>query len=144
MNYWKGLLIAAVFDAGCIAGIRFLATEPLAWPPPAVEPAEPALLPLGELNALSGTVDSLMLHLQENPQDVAAVTALGRLYVGHGWHDDAIGPLARAVELAPADEGLRFELHAAARQSGRTLTDALVAQAAREFAETVAMWGHGC
>jgi len=52
--------------------------------------------------------------------------------------------VARAVELAPADEGLRDELHAAARQSGRTLTDALVAQAAREFAETVAMWGHGC
>jgi cytochrome c-type biogenesis protein CcmH/NrfG len=144
MNYWKGLLVAAVFDVGCITGIHFLATEPHAWPPPAVESAEPALLPLGELNALSETVDSLMRHLQQHPQDVAAVTALAHLYVGHGWHDDAIGPLARAVELASGDEGLREELDAAARQSGRTLTDALVAQAAREFLETVAMWGHGC
>lgn len=67
MNYWKGLLIAALFDAACITGIRSLATEPLAWPPPAVEPAKPALLPLGELNELSGTVDSLMAHLQEHP-----------------------------------------------------------------------------
>lgn len=72
------------------------------------------------------------------------MTALAHLYVGHGWHDDAIGPLARAVELTPADVGLREELDAAARRSGRTLTDALVAQAAREFLETVAMWGHGC
>jgi cytochrome c-type biogenesis protein CcmH/NrfG len=109
-----------------------------------VQPAEPALLPLGELNELSLRVDSLMLHLQEHPQDVEAVTALARLYLGHGWHDDAIGPLARAVELAPEDGSLREELHAAARQSGRTLTDAVVAQAAREFLETVAMWGHGC
>ncbi|MGH7672968.1 MAG: BTAD domain-containing putative transcriptional regulator [Gemmatimonadales bacterium] len=85
-----------------------------------------------------------MLHLQRHPQDVAAVTALADLYVGHGWHGDAIGPLARAVELAPADERLREELDTAARQSGRRLTDALVAQAAREFVETVAMRGHGC
>lgn len=144
MNYWKGLLIAALFDAACITGIRSLATEPLAWPPPTAEPAEPALMPLSDLNQLSVRVDSLMLHLQAHPQDVPAVTALAHLYVGHGWHDDAIGPLARAVALAPADVGFREELDAAARRSGRTLTDALIAQAAREFVETVAMWGHGC
>ena len=82
MNYWKGLLVAAVFDTACITGIQFFATEPRAWPPPAVEPAEPDLLPLGDLNKVSEMVDSLMLHLQEHPQDVAAVTALAHLYVG--------------------------------------------------------------
>lgn len=131
MNYWKGLLIAAVFDVALITGIRFLATEPPS---------------LGELNAIGRQLDSLMGHLQANPEDVAALRTLARLYADHGWWEDAIGPLARARALAPHDAAVVRALDLALKRSGWAgeAGAARLTQWAAEFVEVVNMWGHGC
>ncbi len=150
MTYWKGLLIAAAFDAGLIAGARFLATKPvppstsqaIVWP---VSPPPPAPPQLGDLKVLDRRVDSLMLHLQEHPRDVAAMQRLARLYAEQGWHDQAIGPLARALQLAPHRRSLWVALDRALEQAGHAqITDAELARAAQQFVEAVDMWGHGC
>jgi hypothetical protein len=151
MRYWKGLLIAAAFDAAVIAGPDFFATEP---PPPARSQAiqwpagsasEPELPTLGELGGISRQVDSLMAYLQAHTADVSALETLARLYTSHGWWDDAVGPLARALALAPGDAQVAKHLAIALKRAGRDLaTDAQLSQWAREFVEVVDMWGHGC
>jgi cytochrome c-type biogenesis protein CcmH/NrfG len=158
MRYWKGVLIAIVFDAALIAGPRFLATEPpeparsqaILWPPPAAAPVSapaPQLPTLGELGGLSRQIDSLMLRLQEHPADVAALQQLARLYSGHEWWEDAIGPLARALLLAPQDGDVAKQLGVALERSGKgraRATDAEILQWALDFVDVVEMWGHGC
>ncbi|HEV8263581.1 MAG TPA: tetratricopeptide repeat protein [Gemmatimonadales bacterium] len=151
MRYWKGLVIAAAFDVALIAGPQFLATEPplparsqaVLWP--AGAPAEPQRPTLSELDAISRDLDSLMIHLQESTDDVEALKALARLYTRHGWWDDAIGPLARALALAPDDAELTKEIQVVVERSGRgTATAADLAQWAAEFVEVIEMWGHSC
>jgi cytochrome c-type biogenesis protein CcmH/NrfG len=142
MTYWKGLLIAVVFDAGLVAGGRFLATEP---PPPVRSQAIVWPGPVADLQVLDRQVDSLMMHLQEHPGEVAAMQRLARLYADQGWHEEAIGPLARALQLAPYRRGLWVALDRALERSGRaTITDAELSRAAQGFVESVEMWGHGC
>lgn len=139
MNYWKGLLVAALFDAATITGGQFLATEP---PPPARSQAIvwPPAVPL-----LDRQIDSLMSHLQEHPADVGAMLALARLYTDQGWAEQAIGPLARALQIDAQRRSLWVALDRAVERSGRaTITDAELVRAAREFAEMVALRGHGC
>jgi cytochrome c-type biogenesis protein CcmH/NrfG len=142
MTYWKGLLIAVVFDAGLVAGGRFLATEPT---PPARSQAIAWPVPVADMQALDRRVDSLMMHLHEHPQDVGAMQRLARLYAAQGWHEEAIGPLARALQLDPHRRGLWVALDRVLQQSGRaTITDADLSRAARAFVESVEMLGHGC
>jgi cytochrome c-type biogenesis protein CcmH/NrfG len=141
MRYWKGLLIAVAFDTALIAGPDFLATEP---PPPAQSQAIqwPAS---NDLDSLDRLVDSLMQHLQEHVDDVDAMLAVARLYAEHGWPEDAIGPLARALQLDPYRRDLWVALDRALEQSGRAkITDAELTGAAREFALAIEMRGHGC
>ena len=145
MTYWKGLLIAVVFDAGLVAGSRFLATEP---PPPSRSQAIlwPAAAPVPEpAELLDRRVDSLMTYLQEHPRDVLAMQRLARLYTDIGWPDQAIGPLARALQLDPHRRGLWVALDRALEQAGRAkISDAELTRAAQEFVAWVEMWGHGC
>jgi cytochrome c-type biogenesis protein CcmH/NrfG len=145
MNYWKGLLMAVVFDAGLVAGSRFLATEP---PPPSRSQAIlwPAAAPAPQPEELlDRRVDSLMTYLQEHPRDVAAMQRLARLYADVGWHEQAIGPLARALQLDPHRWSLWVALDRALEQAGRAkITDAELARAAQEFVAWVEMRGHGC
>ncbi len=142
MTYWKGLLIAVVFDAGLVAGGRFLATEP---PPPARSLAIAWPAPVADMQALDRRVDSLMMHLHGHPQDVAAMQRLARLYADQGWHEEAIGPLARALQLDPYRRGLWVALDRVLQQSGRaTITDAELSRAAQAFVESIEMLGHGC
>ena len=151
MRYWKGLVIAAAFDVAVIVGPGFLATEPPAparsqviqWP--AGPASEPELPTLGELDGISRQMDSLMARLQEHTDDVSALEALARLYTSHGWWDDAVGPLARALVLAPNDAQVAKRLSLALKRGGRDpATAAQLAQWAREFVQVVEMWGHGC
>jgi cytochrome c-type biogenesis protein CcmH/NrfG len=136
MNYWKGLLILVAIDAALIAGCQFLATEPS--PPPTSEAVQ-------EVIELDRQVDSLMVHLQERPGDVDAMLALARLYTEQGWHKNALGPLARALQLDPHRRSLWVALDHAVEESGQAkITDAELVRAALEFVEAVEMWGHGC
>ncbi|MGH7568500.1 MAG: hypothetical protein ACREL9_05960 [Gemmatimonadales bacterium] len=72
------------------------------------------------------------------------IIELAYLYLRHGWHDHAVGPLARAAELQPGRDDLKYELRLALKLSGMDPEGADLAEVAREFVETVEMWGHGC
>jgi hypothetical protein len=90
-------------------------------------------------------VDSLMIHLQEDSLDVGAMQTLAQLYLDNGWHDAAIGPLARALEITPDDKKLRAALQAAGAAADLLpMTVEWLAERARQFVEAVAMWGHSC
>lgn len=153
MRYWKGLLIAVAFDVTWSGGRelrdaerapRSLADVPV-WPFAAPIPAPSDSLSLEAIASLDRTVDSLMLRLQRRPGDVDALRTLAALYAEHGWFDEAVSPLARALELAPGDAQLRRALVRAIAAGGLgPMSDADLARAAREFLEAVAMWGHGC
>ena len=152
MRYWKGLLIAAVFDAAWIGGRQFLADQPAPLPiadamtlPFAVHVPEPDSLTLERIAAIDGMVDSLMTHLQDDSLDVGAMNQLAELYVEHGWYEAAIGPLARALEITPGDKKLGAALEAAAKAAGVvSMTAEWLAEQADRFLEAVAMWGHSC
>jgi cytochrome c-type biogenesis protein CcmH/NrfG len=101
-------------------------------------------LSVADLEALDRRVEQLEMAVQENEADVESMRALAELYMTHGWHEHAIGPLARALELAPERGDLWMALGRALERSGRSADSAELAQAAREFVATVAMRGHGC
>ncbi|HEU5261941.1 MAG TPA: hypothetical protein VFU41_11035 [Gemmatimonadales bacterium] len=113
-----------------------------------IAPGTPAArddsLSLAELSELDREVDALMLKIERNELDVEAMAALAYLYIRRGWFDRAIGPLARAVQVEPAREDLRYELLLAVRLSGLAGQDVDLAEEARRFAEAAAMQGHGC
>ena len=134
MRYWKGLFIAAVFDAAMLAGPKLFAPEP-----PPVRPAVVELLDIDQ------QVDSLIGFLQENPGNVDAMLAMARIYMQRGWMDDAIGPLARELQLDPNRRDLWVALDRALEGAGRDkISDEELMTAARAFAEMISMEGHGC
>src|SRR5262245_9746707 len=100
MTYWKGLMIAVAIDLVWIMA-RPTGTEPATVPPLDVVaewPVEEAASPtVDELTQAGELIDSLMMHLQENPEDVAAMETLAGVYTEHGWWDASINPLARAL-----------------------------------------------
>lgn len=143
MNYWKGLLIAVVIDAAWIMGnptptapdpVRAMSMDAVEWRPA-----------LDQLETMGRLEDSLMMHLQRHPEDVDAMAELAHIYAGNEWHDPAIGPLARALQLDPSRRGLWSALDRAVEKSGMAkITDAELIRRAQAFVEAVEMWGHGC
>lgn len=142
MNYWKGLVIAAAIDLVWIMACPTAATGPEPLPPVdavAEWPADIDFAALGELE------DSLMMHLQEHPDDVDAIEEVARVYASHGWYESAIGPLARALQLDPSRRSLWSALDQAVEKNGMAkITDAELTRRAASFVEAVEMWGHGC
>jgi cytochrome c-type biogenesis protein CcmH/NrfG len=148
MRYWKGLLIAVAFDAAVIAGPDFVATEPQPVRPQAMQwPAssEPESLSFTRLQELDGRVDSLLQHLEGHAKDVDAMLAVARIYMENGWAGDAVGPLARALQLDPHRRDLWVALDRALERSGRAqISDAELTRAALEFVSAIEMRGHSC
>jgi cytochrome c-type biogenesis protein CcmH/NrfG len=150
MTYWKGLMIAAAIDLGWLVGCPAAATGPEPVPPLDVVaewPAAPAVEPqrLDELSETGRLEDSLMLLLQQNPTDVAAMAQLSDIYAEQGWYDAAINPLARALQIAPGRRSLWVALDTLLEKSGLAkITDAELTRRAQQFVEAVEMWGHGC
>ena len=144
MRYWKGLIIAAAFDAAWIGGRQIIADQPAPLPiADAMTLADS--LTLERIAAIDALVDSLMTHLQDDSLDVGAMHQLAQLYTEHGWYDAAIGPLALALEITPDDKKLRAALEAAAKAAGViSMTAEWLAEQADRFREAVAMWGHSC
>jgi len=148
MRYWTGLLIAVAFDAAVIAGPDVSGPEPQpaqsqAMLLPAASGPEP--LSVDRLQQLDQRVESLLDHLIENAEDVDAMLAVARLYVENGWAQDAIGPLARALQLDPHRLDLWVALDRALAQGRRAqITDAELTRAALEFVAEIEMRGHGC
>lgn len=148
MSYWKGLMIAVAIDLVWIMGSPATATGPepylttklLELPAPVVEQSRVA-----ELEVTSDRVDSLMLHLQQNSEDVAAMEQVAEIYMGNEWFEAAIGPLARALQIDPTRRSLWVALDRAVEKSGRgKVSDGELASSALDFVEAVKMWGHGC
>ena len=132
MSYWKGLGVAAAIDLVWIIGCPFLATEPQLSPPV-------------DLVAASSVEDSLMMHVQEQPDDVDAIEKIADVYADNGWWDAAIDPLARALQLDPSRRSLWSALDRAVENSGREkITDAELTRRAAAFVEAVEMRGAGC
>ena len=149
MSYWKGLVIAAAIDLVWIMACPTPATGPEPLPPadavaewPAETPPAPADVDFAALGELE---DSLMMHLQEHPDDVDAIEEVARVYASHGWYESAIGPLARALQLDPSRRSLWVALDQAVEKNGMAkITDAELTRRAASFVEAVEMWGHGC
>ena len=148
MRYWKGLLIALAFDASYLGTGKLVQIDRAPRPYPYALPSTLAARDDGpsvaELNALGAREDSLIGAIQADSGDVLAMGTLARLYLEHGWPGRAIGPLARALQLAPDHAELATALAEAIERSGEDLTDGDLAAAAREFVEIVEMWGHNC
>jgi len=142
MTYLKGLMIAAAIDLVWIMA-RPTGTQPATVPAldlVAAWPAEPQ-----QLAETSRLDDSLMLYLQEHPEDVSAMETLAGLFAQNEWWDAAINPLARALELDPARRSLWAALDRAVEKSGLgQITDAELVRRAAAFKESVEMEGHGC
>lgn len=160
MSYWKGLGVAAAIDLLWIMGTSTLlapdVTEPrferntalsVAFEPVRVRArlAEPRANDVDELIEISERLDSLMMHLQEFPDDVDAIEKVADIYADQGWWDQAIGPLARAIQLDADRWHLWSALDRAVGNAGMaTITDAELTVRAANFVEEVEMWGHGC
>jgi len=159
MSYWKGLGVAVAIDLVWIMGSAMLVAPDLKSPVYKEEPwvmnaadtvtyappAPPAPSLVDELVETSQRLDSLMLHLEEFPEDVDAIENVAEIYAEKGWWDAAIGPLARAIQLDPDRWSLWSALDRAVENAGlATITDAELTVRAAGFVEEVEMWGHGC
>jgi hypothetical protein len=103
---------------------------------------EPDSLTLDQIDLVWRAVDSLMLAIQKNGSDARLMWKLAELYLEHGWDAQALQPLARALELDPASATLRQMLDLAMQRLAVDEVD--LDTLAREFRESVEMWGHGC
>lgn len=161
MNYWKGLGVAVAIDLAWIMGSPLLAPhavptlhqykEDVAGPGPldagnvGVVAVEYRHGEVDRLIAVSDALDSLMMHLQMEPEDVDAIAKVADVYADNGWWDEAIGPLARAIQLDPERWSLWSALDRAIENAGiPTITDAELTVRAAAFVESVETWGHGC
>ena len=147
VNYWKGLALAALFDAAWLMGCPATTTGPDPLPPQEVvaEWPQPDVPALDELRDVGVQEDSLMGYLQEHPDDVSAMERLAEIYVEHEFYDAAIAPLARALQIAPERRSLWSALDRVLELGGRAkITDAELVRRAQGFVESLEMWGHGC
>ena len=158
MSYLKGLGVALAIDLVWIVGSSVILAPDLKAPmfkdePWAKDPhAEATVLfaarepnQVDELIEISERLDSLMMHLQEFPEDVDAIEKVADIYADKGWWEQAIGPLARAIQLDADRWSLWSALDRAVGNAGMaTITDAELTVRAANFVEEVEMWGHGC
>ena len=160
MSYWKGLMVAVGIDLVWIMGSPVLAPDS---PPKMHQYKEEITGPLNAENVgvvyihqpdahevdrlveVSEHLDSLMMRLQEEPEDVNTIENVADVYASNGWWNEAIGPLARAIQLDPERWSLWSALDRAVEKAGMaTITDAELTVRAQNFVEAVEMWGHGC
>lgn len=127
-----------------VASLRATPHPPLSVAPVASVAPVPSVASVADLAALDAAIDQLMRMIQDDSAAVSAMKTLALVYLAHGWDAAAVGPLARALQLAPDDPELADELRRALARSGGDGDAASLAAAAREFIDTVAMWGMGC
>ena len=157
MSYWKGLGVAVAIDLVWIMGASTILAPDLKEPAYKEEPwvmnsgtatvtfAQPAPNEVDELIEISERLDSLMMQLQMNPEDVDAMEKVADIYADKGWWDAAIGPLARAIQVDADRWSLWSALDRALDKAGMaTITDAELTVRAASFMDEVNAWGHGC
>ena len=108
---------------------------------PLPTPVSSASVTVDSIMAIDALSDEFITAVQQDPLNVPAMIDLALLYMKNGWFDRAIGPLARAREVAPASEEVRQYLELAMARAGGVWDLNLKA---REFEALVEMWGMGC
>ena len=125
MYNWKSIAFAAALSVGWIIADPAVATGP-----------GPA--PLAEVQMEIARVDSLLLYLHAHPDDVSALQDLAAAYTANESYDAAIGPLARALEIAPHRRALWAALDRTLSHAGRpTITDAELTTRAARFRQSL-------
>ena len=116
-----------------------VATRPSAVPEGSLDS-----LSLSELETLARAEDSLVLEVQQDSANVEAMAELAHLYMRHGSFEQAVGPLARALEVSPGRDDLWYELLLVLKLSGLDQREVDLTVRALEFADMARMAGHGC
>lgn len=126
MINWKAVTLSLALALGWIMGNPALVLGP-------------GPDPQAEVQMNIARVESLIQHLREVPEDVAAMEDLAALYMVNGCYDAAIAPLARGLLLDPHRRSLWVALDVAVIRSGRKMiTDAELMRRAAEFEEAMA------
>lgn len=147
MDNWKSSSSAAtaglmhlILVMGCptdITGPEASRTTPF---PAVATPSE--IEPLATLDA---RLNDLMTALEREPENVDLMAKVADLHIEQGWFTEAIGPLARALQLEPRRRSLWVRLDDVLQRAGvAQISDAELDERAARFAEAVKMWGHGC
>ena len=146
MNTWKGSATALAMHVVLLMGCPARVTEPDVPPPTATASHAVVMSPeIEEMLDLDAQLDSLMTALQQQPENVNLMEQVAQLYVRQGWHDGAIGPLARALQLEPTRRRLWVRLDEVLEQAGiPNITDGELEERAARFVEAIEMWGMGC
>jgi hypothetical protein len=97
---------------------------------------------LAELAVIDSQINHHMMVIQEAPDQAPPMVELAFFYMKRGWFDRAVGPLARAREIAGQNEEIGRYLELAVARSGKGYVD--LSQAARDFVAIMEEWGHGC
>ena len=146
MRNLPAVLIAT--HAALIAFACHEITAPKRTAPSAVARATSATpldaMSLAELEVLAQMEDSLIGAIQDDAGDLAAMAELAHLYMLHGAYGEAVGPLARALEIAPERNDLRSELRLALRLGRLDEQQVDLGDKVRQFLDLVSMAGHGC
>jgi cytochrome c-type biogenesis protein CcmH/NrfG len=153
MRHLSAVLVAAHVALFALAWNTLVAPERVV--PSRAEPVvatRPSAAPVGSLDSLSlseletlaRAEDSLVLEVQQDSANVEAMAELAHLYMRHGSFEQAVGPLARALEVTPDRDDLWYELLLALKLSGLDQREVDLTARALEFADMARMAGHGC
>src|SRR5438270_358066 len=89
-----------------------------------------------ELGDSEGAIAAYKRAIVLDERDVWSMNNLAKLYVGQGKYDEALGPLARAVEIDSTTPAFRNNLGLALERSSRVDLGAL----SRSFEELIKTW----
>jgi superkiller protein 3 len=89
-----------------------------------------------ELGDSAGAIAAYKRAIVLDERDVWSMNSLAKLYIAQGKFDDALGPLARAVEIDSTSPNIRNNLGVALGHSSRVDLGAL----ARSFEEQIKTW----
>lgn len=114
-------------------------------PPATPSHAVPTPVAVRDLADLDARLNDLMIALRQAPESVELMAKVADLYAEQGWYEQAIGPLARALQVEPRRRGLWVRLDGILEKAGVTaISDAELEERATRFVEAIEMWGHGC
>jgi tetratricopeptide (TPR) repeat protein len=114
----KAFIMTALCLLLLLCGCRKTGTRKTPDVPVATEPATQH----GELQSpyYSGLIEEYRTILVEDPNNLAAITALGNAYFDNGQWKEAITTYERALLISPGDADVRTDLGTAYRNTGMT------------------------
>ena len=93
-----------------------------------------------ELSDSDGAIAAYKRAIVLDGRDAWSLNNLARVYMGQGRFEDALGPLARAIEIDSTVAAFRTNLGIALKRTGRVPQDVDLGGLARSFVEQVKTW----